>query len=435
MDLPRPKNTSNESQPNTTKKTEYNLESQTTKSRKKENQDIFCVNGSVPELLEFVKDYSESKISSQTYTTVNKNWFFIYSNSCILNSLFFLFGDGWKCTINYYNGHTENIYNKETSLLALNVLNILDLTVIVAGAPEWRLEFCQKMIETIESIFSLNPKLSFLDTNNTTIPTNEYPIIRNPLKQYENQISLQEFSNLIQDEFCEPFIIKNATNHWPAFSKNNSWNNLEYLCSAVGYYRLVPIEIGNNYTESTWSQKLVYFSEYLEDCILSKSNNKTSYLAQHNLFKQSRKLSNDFNIPDYCYTDAKCFERCKNKFNSCCGNVEDVIINAWIGPKNTVTPLHYDTFHNLFCQVAGYKYVKLLSHKFSSQVYPYDPSTMLSNTSQVDAEFPNLEKHSEFCSLPFLECILSPGDLLYIPPKYWHYLRSLSVSTSISMWF
>lgn len=69
------------------------------------------------------------------------------------------------------------------------------------------------------------------------------------------------------------------------------------------------------------------------------------------------------------------------------------------------------------------------------------PTPSLSNTSRVDVftpmtldatPFPLFEKsvrHSAFCA------VLQPGDLLYIPPGWWHAMRSEDVSFSVSMWF
>jgi lysine-specific demethylase 8 len=40
---------------------------------------------------------------------------------------------------------------------------------------------------------------------------------------------------------------------------------------------------------------------------------------------------------------------------------EDLVINAWFGPKGTVSPAHTDPYHNMFAQVVGQKYIKLYS--------------------------------------------------------------------------
>ena len=42
---------------------------------------------------------------------------------------------------------------------------------------------------------------------------------------------------------------------------------------------------------------------------------------------------------------------------------------------------------------------------------------------------------AEFKQLDYLDCILEPGEMLYIPVGWWHYVRSLSVSFSVSFWW
>ena len=46
-----------------------------------------------------------------------------------------------------------------------------------------------------------------------------------------------------------------------------------------------------------------------------------------------------------------------------------------------------------------------------------------------------MAKEEEFRKIPYVDCILEPGDTLYIPIGWWHYVRSLSVSFSVSFWW
>ena len=117
---------------------------------------------------------------------------------------------------------------------------------------------------------------------------------------------------------------------------------------------------------------------------------------------------------------------------------------AWFGPQATVSPLHHDPYHNLLAQVVGSKYVRLYDPAFSDALYP-DPDPSSKNTSRVELELELQRQRSEgggesgrfplFAAAPYTECILGPGEMLYIPPGWWHYVRSLSVSFSVSFWW
>ncbi|XP_075851311.1 bifunctional peptidase and arginyl-hydroxylase JMJD5 isoform X2 [Microcebus murinus] len=90
--------------------------------------------------------------------------------------------------------------------------------------------------------------------------------------------------------------------------------------------------------------------------------------------------------------------------------------------------------HQLFDQVMGRKYIRLYSPQESEALYPHD-THLLHNTSQVDVENPDLEKFPKFAEAPFQSCVLSPGEILFIPVKYWHYVRALDLSFSVSFWW
>lgn len=225
----------------------------------------------------------------------------------------------------------------------------------------------------------------------------------------------------VEDFLCQffirgaPVIITSAMISWPALTK---WRNLDYLKKVAGN-RTVPVEIGEHYLASGWKQELMTMVELLERLQTPQcSPYLRAYLAQHPLFDQIPNLREDILIPDYCAASG--------------GELQS--INAWLGPIGTVTPLHHDPHHNLLSQVIGRKYVRLYSPHVSSGMYPFGES-MLSNSSQVDLDNPDYEKFPLAKNLPFLDCVLEEGEMLYIPPKWWHYVRSLTSSFSVSFWW
>ncbi|CAN1158101.1 Lysine-specific demethylase JMJ30 [Linum perenne] len=212
-----------------------------------------------------------------------------------------------------------------------------------------------------------------------------------------------------------PVIISDSMAHWPAVKK---WNDIDYLRSVAGD-RTVPVEVGKNYLCQEWKQELITFSQFLERIQgNTPSSGVPTYLAQHPLFDQINQLRNDICIPDYC----------------CAGGGELRSLNAWFGPAGTVTPLHHDPHHNIFAQVVGKKYIRLYSPSLSEELHPHN-ETMLYNSSKVDLDNIDEKAFPKVHDLEFLDCILEEGEMLYIPPKWWHYVRSLTTSLSVSFWW
>ncbi len=97
------------------------------------------------------------------------------------------------------------------------------------------------------------------------------------------------------------------------------------------------------------------------------SSHRSGYLAQHELFEQIPQLKQDIIVPDYC--SFLCAAHGEEDEEGEEGDGEEhsdrgqdylhVIENAWFGPSDTQSPLHYDCYHNILVQVVG-KYIPLL---------------------------------------------------------------------------
>ncbi len=213
-----------------------------------------------------------------------------------------------------------------------------------------------------------------------------------------------------------PALLQDCMDHWPALK---NWKKFDYLASVAGE-RTIPIEIGSHYTNENWSQDLVKFKDFLKRQItVDEACDRIEYLAQHNLFDQIPALRKDILVPEYC---------CVGTSN------ESVDIKAWLGPKGTISPMHYDPKHNLLCQVFGHKKIILAAPDDSPNLYPHE-TEMLKNTSQIDAEHIDMTKFPMCSAVQFYHLNLYEGEILYIPPRWWHYVRSMEKSFSVSFWW
>ncbi|CAI5720318.1 unnamed protein product [Peronospora destructor] len=329
----------------------------------------------------------------------------------------------------------------------LKCLKMLDMCLMMAGPfapPE-----THKLIDKVERQLSNAGKMSkprldeeimsISDDMEDQMPHLKFPVQRMEMPTLENF----RYHVMLQNE---PVILTGAMEFWPALGRaaghDRAWKNVTYLRRVAGL-RTVPVEVGSSYMGDDWGQELMTLNDFLDRHIiplLAKNKSvtdvedtrshpllpeKVGYLAQHRLFDQIPALRRDIIIPDYCT-----LQRVEDAQDE---EDEDMTINCWLGPGGTVSPLHFDPKDNLLCQVVGAKYVRLYAQEESEKLCPTEG--LLSNTSQIQVEDPDDKKFPQFRHAKYLECVLREGEMLYIPPKYWHYVKSLSTSYSVSFWW
>ena len=346
------------------------------------------------------------------------------------------------------------------------VVRVLDMAIIMAGA-----EGRQKDIETLiaalqdyvenHQLLQTKPR-KFEDTYPVKLGIDDtIPVVRYPIERISNQpmdvFEKSNLNNLLKGP--TPVVFMDALTYWPAFHER-PWSSPAYLMERTfGGRRLIPVELGKSYTDDGWGQSIVTFKEFMQKYLLGEKikgkikvedeggdeggdegedegSNKIGYLAQHDLFSQIPALRNDTAVPIYCYTVPSRLRPGPQE-----PILEQPLLNAWFGPAGTVSPLHNDPYHNILCQVVGKKYIRLYSPEDSRKLYPRGieiGGVNMSNTSRVSVEGPPdelKEKFPRFFEALYLETILSEGESLYIPAGWWHYVRSLTVSFSVSFWW
>jgi len=210
-----------------------------------------------------------------------------------------------------------------------------------------------------------------------------------------------------------PVILLNKMNNWAALER---WTP-DYLKARCGS-EMVEIMMGRSsdadYEINCERHKTRMRLDHYIDLVQSAGETNDFYMVANNRSIEAggmRLLLDDIHIFDGILdpdsTAAKLF--------------------LWYGPAGTVTPLHYDTLNVLLAQVSGRKKVTLMPSFQTHLVYNH-----IGVYSQVDCEAPDYDRYPLFRKVSPLVVVLEPGEALFIPVGWWHHVRSLDVSISVS---
>lgn len=223
-------------------------------------------------------------------------------------------------------------------------------------------------------------------------------------------------ATLTDDEFvqtylkaCQPVIITDMATQWPAMQK---WT-FDFFRELNSEFK-VSLEVGNVMQEQS-DYREVTFKQYLDEIEHPSADvDKMGYLSVFNVFNHFPELRDD--------VDFSLMSKHKLRNHAA----------GWIGPSGTVTGYHIDWADNLLVQIKGEKFIKLVSPDQRQLMYPsakYDSNTLMSsvNTDQFDAE-----RFPRFKEVRGMYTVLKPGEMLFNPRGWWHYVRALSPSISVN---
>lgn len=223
-----------------------------------------------------------------------------------------------------------------------------------------------------------------------------------------------------KEEFYETFYFRNqpvVLTDWrerEALRQELSWKTL-----AEKYGELeVEIQDGRSgdrrYERNSNNYKrIVKFQEFL-DQVLSENENNDAYLTANN---------GDYNREVFSSVteSSEWMPEFLNKENFS-GKAF-----LWIGPKGTVTQLHHDLTNNLLLQVSGRKLVSLFPPSYFTRIY-----NDFHCYSDFDCEDPDFERFPLAEGINIRQFVLEEGQALFIPVGWWHQVRSLSPSISLT---
>lgn len=229
---------------------------------------------------------------------------------------------------------------------------------------------------------------------------------------FEKNLSQREFLDFYYSQ-NRPVVLNDMMTNWKAMSL---WTP-EYFKTNYGN-ETVEIQVGRNsdplYEQNSDShKKKITFAEYI-DMVVGGGETNDYYMTANNHVIENpnmKRLLDDIEMfPEYLRPDYKPSE-----------------VFFWFGPGGTITPLHHDRQNIFMAQVSGRKLIKLIPPSQTHLVYNH-----LTVFSQVDCENPNFDLFPLFQKANVITGVLNPGQVLFLPTGWWHYVRALDVSVTVT---
>ena len=223
-----------------------------------------------------------------------------------------------------------------------------------------------------------------------------------------NHIEISDFKKKYFEP-QKPLLIKGLANQYPAGKK---WS-LDYL---KAYCKDVTVDLFDNniknHTSSAFTKPdlSMNFAEYID--IISKDEPSSLRMFLFNMFKKKPALRKDFPCPDM--------------FKGILGRIGYM----FFGSKDIKVRIHQDIDMSnvLLTQFHGRKKVILISPEYSDLLYRLPFNTY----SLVNIDNPDYKKYPGLEFVEAYEYILEPGDALYMPSGYWHYITYLDGGFGVS---
>ncbi len=223
--------------------------------------------------------------------------------------------------------------------------------------------------------------------------------------------------NLSKEEFQEeyfkpgkPVVIEDLTQDWPAREK---WN-FEYFREKAGDV-IVPLynsEPAKGRQNSHGPAMEIPFKEYID--ILEKGPTELRMFF-FNLLQNCPDLLDDFEYPDL---GVKFFKKLPVMF---------------IGGEGSKVVMHYDMdlANNFHFNFVGKKRVILYPPDQTGLIYKVPHSIV--SMEIIDMDDPDLESFPALAKAKGFETILEHGDALYMPSKWWHFVKYETASLSLTL--
>ena len=211
-----------------------------------------------------------------------------------------------------------------------------------------------------------------------------------------------------------PVIIEDVVNCWPAVTK---WT-MEFLRTRFGQERMAFQHCRSlqDHRDSFVDHSTeASFNEFLDLLDHPLSTEAPPYLIAHDRLLDRPPF--DALLDDVIF-DRRYFDPNGPKAGR---------VFFWMGGAATMTPLHRDLSNVYLAQISGRKLIRMLPSKQLHQAY-----NEVGYHSEADFDKLDFEKFPLLKDAWIMETIIKPGELLFIPLGWWHFVKSLDTTISIT---
>jgi len=240
--------------------------------------------------------------------------------------------------------------------------------------------------------------------------------------------NLEKIRDVSTSDFQERFLLKNqpvvlegVASAWAATTK---WTP-QFLADSYGDV-VVPFAEGKDWKVSDlpdYSVNAEFGQVSLAELLNGLDRGSGKYLRFYPILQRHPELLEDVQLSTIWEYGAL-NEQSKKWLNA----------RVYIGGENTSTAIHHAPITNLFIQIFGQKKWDLFPPQYSPFMYPV-PSRTTYFGGKVDYRCPDDKKTPLFKYCDRYTTILQPGDILFVPPFWWHAVSNITSTIAISFWW
>ena len=215
---------------------------------------------------------------------------------------------------------------------------------------------------------------------------------------------------------ARPVILVGEMADWPALTR---WTP-QYLRNLIGS-EVVEYQGGRNANarfemEKDLHRSLAPFDLFI-DAITGNEAGNDAYITAYNSDRNQEALAPL--TQDMGFLD---------KFLTRNGAAPDGM--PWIGPAGTVTSLHHDLTNNFIAQLVGRKRLTVLPAGEVGRLYNH--RHVFSQIADLDDPKLDMTLYPRLADATLYDVVLGPGDILFMPVGWWHQVKALDFSVTMT---